>query len=78
MRCRKKKGLGGEKNIFDSVIVTGNNVACRYDLNSTLRFVTGLTGQIYEKVTAALSAELTACMCGAAQADKQCQSSHFA
>jgi len=70
--------VGGEKNIFESVILPGNNVACTYDLNSTARFVTGLTGQIYEKVTAVLSAELTACLCEAAQADKQSYPSHFA
>jgi hypothetical protein len=73
----KKKG-GGEKNIFDSLIVPGHNVACIYDLNSRSGFVAGLTGQIYVNVTAALLAELTECMCEAAQADEQRHSSHFA
>ena len=68
--------MGGEKNIFDSFTVPGNNVACIYDINSSSGFITGLTGQIYEKVTETL-AELTACMCEAAQADKQCHPPSF-
>jgi hypothetical protein len=75
---KKGGGVGVGGNIFDSLIVPGKNVACIYDMNSRSGFVTGLTGQIYENVTAVLSVEFTACKCEAAQADKQCHSSHFA
>jgi hypothetical protein len=46
MRWREKKMK--RKNIFDSLMVPGNNVAFPCDLSSTSGFVTGLQANLQE------------------------------